>query len=269
MAAFSKQGGIAFPLLSDQGSATIKRYGLLNPLVEQAFGPNRDDPQVKAEIQKYVSVVGVRQEMAGMAFPGTFVLDRQGRVTVRYFEDFYVERNTVSSLLVKLDDKPGASVAGTKITTSHLDVTTYTSDPAVAPGNHFSVVLDVEPHAHLHVYAPGAEKFGYRVITLALDSNQYIKVQPMRYPASEIYDFKPLNERVPVFQKPFRLAQEIVLDGSPAGQEALKGKEEVTITGTLQYQACDDTTCYNPVSLPVSWKVSLRTLIRERPTVAR
>lgn len=269
MTAFSKQGGIAFPLLSDQGSATIKKYGLLNPLVEQAFGPNRDDPRVKAEIEKYVSVVGARQDQAGMAFPGTFILDRQGRVTARFFEDFYVERNTVSSLLVKLDDKPGTPISGTRISTSHLDVTTYTSDPAVAPGNHFSVVLDVEPHSHLHVYAPGAEKFGYRMITLALDQNQYVKVQPMRYPASEIYDFKPLNERVPVFQKPFRLAQEIVLDGSPAGQEALKGKEDVTITGTLQYQACDDTTCYNPVSLPVSWKVRLRTLIRERPTVGR
>jgi len=268
MAAFSKQGGIAFPLLSDQGSATIKKYGLLNPLVEQAFGPNRDDPEVKAEIEKYVSVVGARRDQAGMAFPGTFVLDRSGRVTARYFEDFYVERNTVSSLLVKLDDKPGAPVAGTRVSTNHLDVTTYVSDPTVAPGNHFSVVLDVEPHARLHVYAPGAEKFGYRVVSLALDKNQYIRALPIRYPASEIYDFKPLKQRVPVFQKPFRLAQEMVLDGSPAGQEALRGKEDVTITGTLQYQACDDKICYNPVSLPVSWKVSLRALIRERPTVA-
>ena len=91
----------------------------------------------------------------------------------------------------------------------------------------------------------------------------------MRYPVSEIYYFKPLKERVPVFQKPFQLMQELVLDGSLKGQEALRGKEEMTITGTLQYQACNDTTCFNPVSLPVSWKVSLRTLIRERPTVAR
>ena len=89
----------------------------------------------------------------------------------------------------------------------------------------------------------------------------------MQYPASEIYYFKPLQERVPVFQKPFRLAQELVLDGSAAGQEALRGKDEITITGALQYQACDDKICYTPVSLPLTWKVSLRTLIRERPAV--
>jgi len=269
IAAFSKQRGITFPMLSDKGSATIKRYGILNPLPELAFGPTRDDPEVKAEIQKYVSAVGARQDMAGMAFPGTFVLDRQGRVTSRFFEDFYVERNTVSSLLVKLGGAGGSPVSGKKISTNHLDVTAYPSDASIAVGNHFSVILDVAPHKSLHVYAPGAEKNGYRVISLALDPHPQIRALPVQYPASEIYYFKPLKERVPVFQKPFRLAEELVLDGSLAGQEALRGKENLTITGTLQYQACDDKICYNPVSVPVSWEVGLHAIIRERPTVAK
>ncbi len=266
LAAFSKQRGITFPLLSDFGSATIKKFGLLNPLTEQAFGPNRDDPDVKAEIAKYVSAVGARQEMLGMALPGTLVLDRGGRVTARFFEDFYVERNTVSSLLVKLGGTSGP-VAGTKTSTNHVDVTSFISDAMVAPGNHFSVVLDVAPHPHLHVYAPGAETHGYRVISLKLDPHPQIRALAVQYPASETYYFKPLKERVPVFQKPFRLAQELVLDGSAAGQEALRGKDEINITGVLQYQACDEKICYTPVSLPLTWKVSLRNLIRERPTV--
>jgi peroxiredoxin len=267
LAAFSKQRGITFQLLSDFGSATIKKYGLLNPLTEEAFGPHRDDPEVKAEIAKYVSGVGARQEMLGMALPGTLVLDRRGRVTARFFEDFYVERNTVSSLLVKLGGA-GTLVAGTKTSTNHLDVTSYASDATVATGNHFSVVLAVTPHPGLHVYAPGAESHGYRVISLKLDPNPLIRAFPVQYPAAEIYYFKPLKERVPVFQKPFRLTQELVLDGSAASQEALRGKTEIAITGALQYQACDEKVCYTPVSLPLSWKVTLRDLIRERPAVA-
>lgn len=256
-------------MLADAGSAAIKRYGLLNTLVEQAFGPNRDDPAVKADIEKYVSGVGARPDMAGMAFPGTLVIDRQGRVTSRFFEDFYVERNTVSSLLIKLGSQAGASLAATKVSTNHLDVTAYPSDAAVAPGNRFSLVVEVAPRARLHVYAPGAEKAGYRVISLKLDPHPQVHVLPMRYPASEIYFFKPLKERVPVFQKPFQLAQELLLDGTPASQEALRGKEELTLTGALQYQACDDRICYNPVSVPLSWKLGLRPIIRERPAVAR
>ena len=44
-----------FPLLSDAGSATIKRYGILYMVAEEARGPNRDRPVVKSDIQKYVS----------------------------------------------------------------------------------------------------------------------------------------------------------------------------------------------------------------------
>ncbi len=105
--AFAKATDITFPLLSDAGSATIKRYRLLNPVPEWALGPNKDDPEVKAAVQKYVSVVNPNATMVGIAFPGTFILDRQGRVISRYFEDFYIERNTISSIMMRLNDRDG------------------------------------------------------------------------------------------------------------------------------------------------------------------
>jgi peroxiredoxin len=151
LAAFSEQRGITFPLLSDAGSETIKRYGILNTVVDDALGPHKDDPAVKEETQKYVSAVGVNPIMKGIAFPGTFIVDRRGRVTSRFFEDFYVERNTTSSLLVRAGVH-GASVEATKVSGAHLDLTTYLSDAAVAAGNRFSLVLDIKPGAGIHVY---------------------------------------------------------------------------------------------------------------------
>jgi hypothetical protein len=200
--------------------------------------------------------------MVGIAFPGTFLLDRQGRVTSRSFEDFYIERSTLSSMMLRL----GAGlppVAGTKISTGHMEMIAYPSDAAVAPGNRFSLVLEVNPHTRIHVYAPGAT--GYRAIALKLDAQPLVHALPMQYPASQIYYFKPLNERVPVYQKPFTLIQEVILEGTPQAQAALRGKESVTITGALEYQACDDKTCFNPTSVPVTWTVQLRALVRERP----
>lgn len=248
--------------MSDVGSATIKAYGLLNSVAEEALGPNRDDPAVKADVEKYVSVVNPDQRMIGVAFPGTFLLDRQGRVTARFFEDFYRERSTFSSVMLRLG-RGAAPVAATKISSGQLDITTYPSDPAVAPGNRFSLVLDIAPHLGIHVYAPGAS--GYRVITVSIRAQPNIRVLPMKYPASEIYFFKPLNERVPVYQKPFRLVQELVVDASPQAQAALRGKDTLTVTGTLEYQACDDQICFNPSSVPLSWTLSLRPLIGSRP----
>jgi peroxiredoxin len=266
LAGFTKQHGITFPMLSDVGSATIKRYGILNPVPEWAIGPDKDDPEVKAAVQKYVSVVNPNPTMVGIAFPGTFILDRQGRVTSRYFEDFYIERNTISSVMMRLDNRV-APVAGTKLSTAHLEVTAYPSEPAIAPGNRFSIAFDVQPHNGIHVYAPGAKD--YRVVRVAIEPQPFVRTLPMKYPASQIYHFKPLNERVPVYMKPFTLVQEIILEGTPQAQAAFRGKTSLTINGTLEYQACDDKICYNPASVPMSWTINLRPLVFERTAPQR
>ena len=261
LSAFSKQHGIAFPMLSDVGSETIKRYGILNTVAMELTGPNATDPALAEDIKTYVSVVAPNPRLAGIAFPGTFILDRSGRVKSRFFEDFYITRNTASSILARTGT--GDPIAGTKVSTEHLDITAYPSDAAIAPGNRFSLVLDLKPGPGIHVYAPGAK--GYRAVALRIDSQPNVRVLPIQFPASEIYFFKPLNERVPVFQKPFTLVQEVVVEGTPQAQAAWREKENVTFTGTLDYQACDDKQCFNPVSIPLSWTVKLKPLLRERP----
>jgi hypothetical protein len=68
-----------------------------------------------------------------------------------------------------------------------------------------------------------------------------------------------------VYQKRFTLLQEIVLEGTPQAQAALRGRDTLAVNGTLEYQACDDKLCYNPASLPLSWTMSLQPLVTERP----
>jgi AhpC/TSA family/Disulphide bond corrector protein DsbC len=262
LTAFSKQRGITFPMLADVGSETIKRYGVLNTVAMELTGPNAKDPAVADDIKTYVSVVGANPRMAGIAFPGTFILDRNGRVKSRFFEDFYITRNTVSSLLMRAGT--GEQVPGTKISTEHLDVTAYPSDLAIAPGNRITLAFDVVPHRGIHVYAPGASS--YRVIELKLEPQSLIRALPMKFPASQIYFFKPLNERVPVYEKPFTLLQDIELDGTPQAQAALRGKDSLTLNATLDYQACDAKICFNPESVPLSWTFTLRPIILERPS---
>jgi AhpC/TSA family/Thiol:disulfide interchange protein DsbD, N-terminal len=262
LAAFARAQRISFPLLSDSGSATIRSYGILNPLPELALAGNADDPALKAELQRFVSPGTPAKLMAGMAFPGTFVVDRQGRVTSRFFEEYYVERNTVASVMMKLGTG-GAPVNVLKLSTPHLDAAAFPSDGEVAVGNRFTIALDVTPKPGIHVYAPGAAE--YRVITLAIAEQPAIRVLPIQYPPSEVYVFAPLNERVAVYQKPFRLLREIVVEGTPPAQAALRGQTALTIGGTLEYQACDDKVCFNPVALPVSWTLSLRPLVTARP----
>ena len=96
----------------------------------------------------------------------------------------------------------------------------------------------------MHVYAPGADD--YRIISLEIDEQSALRLRPLQYPASEIYHFLPLNERIPVYQKPFALK----LDA-----HAQTLREGLAVTGRLEYQACDDKVCFAPVSVPLAWTV--------------
>lgn len=266
LADFSGRHGITFPLLSDAGSATITRYGILNTIVEEALGPNGKDPAVLADLKVFATVNEPTERLRGIPFPGTFLVDRQGRVTSRFFEDFYRERVTVSNLMLRLGTFD-APIKAMQVSTDHLEIKTYPSDATVALGNRFSLVLEVTPRPRIHVYAPGAS--GYRVVALNITPQPFVRVLPMTYPRSEIYFFEPLNERVPVFQTPFTLLPDIVLEVTPQAQAAFKGKETLTLAGTLEYQACDDKICFNPVSLPLSWTVALKEFVPGAPAPPR
>lgn len=236
LADFASRRGITFPILSDAGSATIKKYGILNTTVAET------------------------NQLYGYPFPGTFVLNREGVVTSRFFEDTYQERNTISSVLVRLGGKVDAPA--TKTSAPHVEITSYLTDQIAAPGTHFSIVLDITPAARVHVYAPGVS--GYKPIALTVQPQAGLVVRDPQYPKAEDYFFKPLNEHVPVYQRPFRVVQDVMLDPSRDAAATLKDLKTMTIAATLNYQACDDTLCFNPQSVPLSWTVSVRALDVER-----
>ena len=260
---FAQRRGISFPLLSDDDSAVITEFGILNTVAAEGVGPDKDDPAVVADVRQYVSVFGASQNVVGTPFPGTFMLDAQGRVTSRFFEEFYRERNTTANVMLKLGAglSPIAAVEGS---TAHLNITAYPSNPSITVGTKFSLAVDVEPNANIHVYAPGAEAMGYRVIGFTMDAVPHIRFEPVEFPESEIYHFEPLDERVPVYQRRFTLLQEAVVSGEPEVEEALSQIDAVTLSGTLNYQACDDTLCFDPVSVPLSFTLDVETLDRQR-----
>jgi peroxiredoxin len=238
LADFSKRRGITFPLLSDPGSAAIKRYGILNTTVPET-----------------------NQQSYGIPFPGTFLLNTQGVVTSRFFEQAYQERSTVGSIMARLGNT--VDVQATTLSSPQLSITSFATDSTVAPGTQFSLVLDLRPARGIHVYAPGVT--GYKPIALSVQPQPgLLTTRGAQYPPSEDYHFKPLNEHVQVYQRPFRIVQDVLIDASTQAQTSLKDMTTMTIKGVLNYQACDDKVCFTPQTVPLTWTVSLRQLDRER-----
>jgi DsbC/DsbD-like thiol-disulfide interchange protein len=128
---------------------------------------------------------------------------------------------------------------------------TVLSSPAQvngAAGGKLMLFVDVSPKPGIHVYAPGTEN--YIPITVKLNAQPELKAGKVAYPKSETMTFA--DEKVPVFQKPFRLTQEVTLD------KTAKPGSSVTVAGTVNYQACDDRVCYPPESAPVTWTVLVK-----------
>jgi DsbC/DsbD-like thiol-disulfide interchange protein len=130
----------------------------------------------------------------------------------------------------------------------HATVTPSPTDVAGKAGGTISLFVDVAPKTGIHVYAPGSKD--YIAITVKLNPQAEIKAGKLVYPKSEIVTLA--DERVPVFQKPFRLTQAVSLARS------VQPGANVAVTGTVNYQACDDKVCYPPESAPVAWMIAVK-----------
>jgi hypothetical protein len=143
--------------------------------------------------------------------------------------------------------RPSTPVARTP-PPQHVTVTTTASRAEAAPGSTLLLYVDVTPKPNIKVYAPGAKD--YLPVTLKLTALPGVTVRAPKFPDSETLFFEELKERVPVYQKPFRIADEIAIDRSVKGTA-------LTLEGTLEYQSCDNATCYPPMTIPVSWTLAL------------
>jgi len=197
----------------------------------------------------------------GVPHPGTFIVDRKGVVSARFFEDAYQERYTAAAILAARGVAP--SRAPVTIETAHLTVRASITETTVAPGQRLSIVAQMVPRPSIHVYAPG--KHTYRVVRLVIDPAPWLRIHETTYPAPERYYFKPLNERVTVYSKPFRLTRDATILATQEMQKLIATMPDVVIAGAVEYQACDDKVCYIPARVPFSFTLTTRPLDRRPP----
>ena len=134
--------------------------------------------------------------------------------------------------------------------TAHLVVTAAPVSSPVAPGARVALRLDVAPKAKMHVYSP--EQKDYIPVSLTIEKNPAITVLPAVFPKAEKYVFKALDETQLVYSKPFQIVQNVTLATSA------RAGDTITVKGTFEYQACDESVCFRPQKVSVSWTLTLR-----------
>jgi hypothetical protein len=117
----------------------------------------------------------------------------------------------------------------------------------------------------VHVYSPEVQ--GYKPIQLTLQGLPGIELQPVVYRNSKVLYLEATQEHVPVFEGKFRISQDLTVMPSKASDaiRAVFSKERtISIIGDLKYQACDQTACYPPTSVPVKWQLQVLPLDLKR-----
>jgi hypothetical protein len=223
---FAQRTGVKVTLLSDPQSEVIRAFGILNESVAKDH------------------------QFYGIPNPGDFLIDENGAVKAKFFEQKYADRYTAGQILVRtLGVDSGAK--RTEVETDHLTVTSSASDEIVRGGNRLSLIIEVDLKDKMHVYAPGVQ--GYIPIEWTMEEVAGVTNYPASYPESEMLHLPAIDETVPVFQGRFRAVRDMMIGQSKEIQHLLNGQGELLIKGSFRYQACDDKICYLPKTIPLEW----------------
>lgn len=232
---FATRREIPFPLLSDPDSQVIRAFGLLN----EEYGPDHG--------------------AHGVPHPGSLVIDAEGRVVEKYFEEGYRPRRTAASVLLHAGD-PGEGAE--RLEADHFALVRSVSDPTPFPGNRITLALDFAMAEGHHAYAPGDH--AYRGLELELEPHPLVTIHDTVRPEARPFHYEPLDETVPVYEGRFRLLRDVTLAAGRPMDEALEESPEIVLEGRLLYQVCSDRVCYPPSELPLRWTLRPRPLDSER-----
>ncbi len=239
LAHFAARKGIAFPMLSDPESDIIRRFGVLNDTIPES------------DARQY-----------GIPHPGTFLVDEQGIVRHKFFEDKYVHRVTMATILASSLGL-ASTARSSSVQADHATVTTTATEDHIRPGNRFTLIVEVTPAPGAHLYAPGAERYGYHPLALTIEPPPSATVYLARLPAAEILEFPAIGESVPAYTRAVRILTDVALGSRQELADALAAGS-LTIRGRLSLQVCDEAECYAPQDLPLSWEMLLEPMDTER-----
>lgn len=170
--------------------------------------------------------------------PRVEISDPRGGVIAKYAGD------SPAAFLVQSLRLP-AALSRSEVRGKRLELTLSARREPAPFRQRIVLVADLQLQPGVHVYAPGVE--GYIPIAWTLQPSPEWTVRNVVYPEPETLHLPAIDETVPAYRDHFRLTREIVVTSPQSGA--------VSLQGALRYQACDDTMCYIPETLPMRWEI--------------
>jgi hypothetical protein len=217
-----RQGGFRYTMLADPSSEIIASFDLRNPNFEP----------------------GTRNY--GMAFPGSYIVDADGIVQEKFFEQDHRIRTTHETVLLKTVGVGGGR--RTEVELPQMSFVAYGSEDVIARGNQLSLIVDIALPDRMHLYAPGSD---YVPVDLQIAASPMLRVGPLELPEAEMLYLEPIDETVPVYHDSARIQRTITL--APAYDQPT-----LEVDAVLVYQTCDDEICFPPDEFAFSFEFDVQ-----------
>ncbi len=222
--AFAKKHGITYPLLSDVGSETIRRLGMFDEDLERHhadFG------------------IATRDDQRGVAYPGVFLIDRDGIVVKKRFHKNYRIRDTGAGLVEAVLGSPAVG-HGTQVSGRGGVVRARLSfdSPEYRPYQQLQLAAELTVKPSWHVYAAPVPD-GYTALSLEIAPVAGLEVGTTAWPEAHPFQVEGLEERFSVHDGTIR-------GTVPVTFAFAAGSGTQVVRASIRYQACSSTECLPP-----------------------
>ena len=120
----------------------------------------------------------------------------------------------------------------------------------VRAGTTVKAVVQVRVAPGFHIQSDRPRDPSLIPLTLTIEAPAGVKVEGLVFPPPKDFTLKGTDTPLAVFEGAFPIeARLAIAKDHPGG--------EVTVPAQLRYQACDDTTCFRPMTIPVSWTLTV------------
>lgn len=219
LAAFGDEFEITYPMLSDPDSEIIERFGILNTLV----GPD-DHPWF------------------GVPFPGSYVIDRDGVVIAKFFENEIGMRANANQLLrAAVGDSIVIEPLPSREAVNEVTVELAYDGTTLMPIVIHDLLITLRVPEGQHLYGEPVPE-GMVATTVTIDDEVPVISRAAIFPTTQEHRLAGTGDILHVYEGDVRIRVPIVY--RPSDFYERDEPDQVTVSGTLRWQSCDDEVCH-------------------------
>ncbi len=233
---FRDAHGITYTLLSDPDSDVIRSFGIVNTLIDPTDHP-----------------------WYGIPYPGTYVVNPEGAITHKFFDNSLAVRAGREQLLRAAHGQPTLELKVSETAPDEVQVSVALDGDTLAPTVQKDLVVSFRVPSGRHVYAEPAPR-GSVAVDVALDENKRLVERPLVRPRSAPHTLAGTSESFQVYDGVFELRLPLTVNGAVGGG----GRTDISISGEVCWQSCDDEVC----DIPAHQRFEIELPVAESPSVA-